>query len=179
MAGIDVEIAALNAPDGLLEMEARQLGVNGTFEMVKSYDATTYVRQALGLVRGNILIGGTIATLVLLLFLRSLRTVGIVALAIPISIIVAIVVMVALGRTVNIVSLVGMAFAVGMVVDNAIVVIENIFRHLEMGKSVRRASIEGAEEVAGAVLASTLTTVVVFIPTTISSGCLLICMPIG
>ncbi|MEM8713152.1 MAG: efflux RND transporter permease subunit, partial [Planctomycetota bacterium] len=164
MAGIDAELAAMNAPGGVLELEAERLGVNGTFELVKSFDATAYVRQALGLVRGNIVIGGAIATLVLLLFLRSFRTVGIVALSIPISIIVAIVVLVALGRTVNIVSLAGMAFAVGMVVDNAIVVIENIFRHLEMGKNVREASVDGTEEVAGAVLASTLTTVVVFVP---------------
>ncbi len=164
MAGIDAEMESLNSDEGLLGLEAKRLGLNGRLEMVKSYDATRYVRQALGLVRSNILVGGIIATLVLLLFLRSLRTVGIVALAIPISIIVAIVVMVVLGRTVNIVSLAGMAFAVGMVVDNAIVVIENIFRHLEMGKSVKEASIDGAEEVAGAVLASTLTTVVVFIP---------------
>ena len=164
MAGIDAEMESLNADDGLLGLEAKRRGLNGKLEMVKSYDATRYVRQALGLVRSNILVGGIIATIVLLLFLRSLRTVGIVALAIPISIIGAIVVLFLLGRTVNIVSLAGMAFAVGMVVDNAIVVIENIFRHLEMGKDVRRASIDGAEEVAGAVLASTLTTVVVFIP---------------
>lgn len=164
MAGIDVEMDQLNAESGLLRLEAERLGLDGTLEVVKSYDATHYVRQALGLVRGNILIGGVLATIVLLLFLRSFRTVGIIALAIPISIISAIVILVVLGRTVNIVSLAGMAFAVGMVVDNAIVVIENIFRHLEMGKSVRQASIDGAEEVAGAVLASTLTTVVVFIP---------------
>ncbi|MEM6569885.1 MAG: efflux RND transporter permease subunit [Planctomycetota bacterium] len=164
MSGIDVELEELNAPGGLLEMEARRLGANGTFELVKAYDATTYVRQALSLVRWNIVVGGALATLVLLLFLRSFRTVGIIALAIPISIVVAIVVLVTLGRTVNIVSLAGMAFAVGMVVDNAIVVIENIFRHLEMGKRVKQAAVDGTEEVAGAVLASTLTTVVVFVP---------------
>ena len=164
MSGIDVELEELNAPGGLLEMEARRLGANGTFELVKAYDATTYVRQALSLVRWNIVVGGALATLVLLLFLRSFRTVGIIALAIPISIVVAIVVLVTLGRTVNIVSLAGMAFAVGMVVDNAIVGIENIFRHLEMGKRVKQAAVDGTEEVAGAVLASTLTTVVVFVP---------------
>lgn len=164
MAGVDAEIEALNAPTGLLGLEAKRRGLNGTLELIKSYDATDYVRQALGLVRSNIVVGGIIATIVLLMFLRSIRTVGIVALAIPISIIVAIVVMVVLGRTVNIVSLAGMAFAVGMVVDNAIVVIENIFRHMEMGKTAAKSAIEGAEEVAGAVLASTLTTVVVFVP---------------
>ena len=100
--------------------------------------------------------------LTLLFFLRSLRTIGIIALAIPVSIIAAIVVMVSLGRSVNIISLAGMAFAVGMVVDNAIVVIENIFRHMEMGKQARQAALEGASEVSGAVLyASTMTTMAV------------------
>ncbi|MEL6904155.1 MAG: efflux RND transporter permease subunit, partial [Planctomycetota bacterium] len=164
MSGIDAEIFALNAPGGLLEREARRLGVDGTFELVKQYDATDYVRQALALVRGNIVVGGALATLVLLLFLRSFKVVGIVALAIPISIVAGIVVLVALGRTINIVSLAGMAFAVGMVVDNAIVVVENVFRHLELGKAPRRAAVDGATEVGGAVLASTLTTVVVFVP---------------
>jgi len=164
MAGIDAELEALMAPGGLLELESERLGVEGGFELVKSYDATTYVRDALALVRGNIVIGGGIATLVLLLFLRSIKSVGIVALAIPISIVTGIVVFVSMGRTINIVSLAGMAFAVGMVVDNAIVVIENIFRHLEMGKTPRDAAVDGATEVGGAVLASTLTTVVVFIP---------------
>ncbi|MEM7385989.1 MAG: efflux RND transporter permease subunit, partial [Verrucomicrobiota bacterium] len=94
----------------------------------------------------------------------SFQTVGIIGLAIPISIIGAIVVLVALGRSVNIISLAGMAFAVGMVVDNAIVVIENIYRHLELGKSPGKAAAQGAKEVAGAVVASTVTTIAVFLP---------------
>jgi HAE1 family hydrophobic/amphiphilic exporter-1 len=138
MEGLQAEIARLNTPGGLLDTKARSLGLNW--------------------------IGGGLAVLVLILFLRSLRTVGIIALAIPISIIGAVVAMVALGRSINVISLAGMAFAVGMVVDNAIVVLENIFRHLEMGKSPRDAAYRGAREVWGAVLASTLTTIVVFIP---------------
>ncbi|MEM1293829.1 MAG: efflux RND transporter permease subunit [Verrucomicrobiota bacterium] len=164
MNEIKAEVDRMNAPNGLLAEHARSLGLNGTLELVQSYDATTYVRDAIKLVQSNILFGGVLATLTLLFFLRSLRTVGIIAIAIPISVIGAIVVLVALGRSVNIISLAGMAFAVGMVVDNAIVVIENIFRHLEMGKGARRASVEGAKEVAGAVLASTVTTMVVFFP---------------
>jgi hydrophobic/amphiphilic exporter-1 (mainly G- bacteria), HAE1 family len=85
-------------------------------------------------------------------------------LAIPISVIPSVVVLVAVGRSMNIISLAGMAFATGMVVDNAIVVIENIFRHLGMGKPVPKAVLDGTQEVAGAVVASTLTTLVVFIP---------------
>lgn len=161
---IKAEIADMNAPGGLLEEHARQLGLNGTLEMVQVYDATTYVEDAIDLVQSNIVFGGALATLTLLFFLRSFRTVGIIALAIPISVVAAIVVLVAMGRSVNIISLAGMAFAVGMVVDNAIVVIENIFRHLEMGKNARDAAREGASEVGGAVIASTITTMAVFFP---------------
>ena len=164
MDRIKAEIAAMNAPGGLLEERARELGLIGKLELVQVYDATTYVRDAIRLVQNNIVIGGILATLTLLFFLRSYRAVGIIAMAIPISVVGAIVVLVALGRTVNIISLAGMAFAVGMVVDNAIVVIENIYRHLEMGKSPWRAANEGASEVAGAVLASTVTTMAVFFP---------------
>ncbi|MEE8459152.1 MAG: efflux RND transporter permease subunit, partial [Phycisphaerales bacterium] len=152
------------APGGLLDAEARRLGLNGELTLTQVYDQTIYITDALTLVRNNIWIGGALATLVLLLFLRSLRSVGIIALSIPISVLGPVVTMVAMGRSVNVISLAGMAFAVGMVVDNAIVVLENIFRHLEMGKSKGQAAYDGTREVWGAVLASTLTTVAVFIP---------------
>lgn len=164
MDRIKAEIDAMNAPGGILEQHAGQLGINGELELVQVYDATTYVRDAIKLVQSNILYGGILATLTLLFFLKSLRTIGIIALAIPVSVVAAIVVLVSLGRSVNIISLAGMAFAVGMVVDNAIVVIENIFRHLEQGKDARTAAHDGATEVGGAVVASTVTTIAVFFP---------------
>lgn len=164
MAAIQSEVDRLNAPGGLLEQEAAALGVNGTLELVQTYDASTYVNDAIALVRGNIVVGGALAVVTLLLFLRSVSTIGIIAVAIPISVIASVTVMVLLGRSINIISLAGMAFATGMVVDNAIVVIENIFRHLEMGKPRVRAAIEATQEVAGAVFASTATTLVVFLP---------------
>ncbi|MCA9256598.1 MAG: efflux RND transporter permease subunit, partial [Phycisphaerales bacterium] len=164
MAAIKAEVAALNAPGGLLEQEAKRLGINGTFEMVQTYDASSYVHDAIELVKSNIYVGGALAIITLLLFLRSIRTIGIIAIAIPISVITSLAVMVGLGRSLNIISLAGIAFATGMVVDNAIVVIENIFRHLEMGKSVRTATLDATREVAGAVVASTATTIVVFLP---------------
>ena len=154
MESLQAEIARLNASGGLLESEARRLGLDGTLTLTQVYDQTVYIDDAIGLVRSNIWIGGGLAVLVLLLFLRSARSVGIIALAIPISVIGAVVSMVAMGRSINVISLAGMAFAVGMVVDNAIVVLENIFRHLEMGKSPREAAYDGAREVWGAVLAS-------------------------
>ncbi|MFO1052594.1 MAG: efflux RND transporter permease subunit [Planctomycetota bacterium] len=164
MNGLRSEIDRLNAPGGLFDVYVKSRGIKGRLHLEPSYDSSDYVYQALDLVKSNIVIGGAIALIVLFLFLRSLRTVGIIAVSIPISVIGAVVLMLALGRSVNVISLAGMAFAVGMVVDNAIVVIENIFRHLEMGKTPRRAALEGTQEVAGAVLGSTLTTLIVFIP---------------
>ncbi len=164
MAGVKRAIADMNQPGGLLEAEAAKRHLNGKLVLEQVYDQTVYIDQALALVKSNIWIGGALAVLVLLLFLRSLRSVGIIALAIPISIVGAFVVMVLMGRSINVISLAGMAFAVGMVVDNAIVVLENTFRHLEMGKSPMQAAHDGTREVWGAVLASTLTTIAVFIP---------------
>jgi hydrophobic/amphiphilic exporter-1 (mainly G- bacteria), HAE1 family len=125
---------------------------------------TEYLNRAIDFVRQNLLLGAVLAMIVLLLFLRSVRSVLIVGLAIPISLITVFLVMQALGRTLNVISLAGLAFAAGMVVDNAIVVLENIFRHFEKGKSARDAAIEGGREVWGGVLAATLTTVAVFLP---------------
>ncbi len=164
MEALFAEVEAFNAPGGLLEQEAKRLGLDGKLELVVTYDSTTYVRDAVDLVRSNLLLGAVLATLTLLFFLRSFRSVGIIAIAIPVSVIASFVVLVALGRSINIISLAGLAFAVGMVVDNAIVVIENIYRHLEMGKRAPHAALDGAREVAGAVLASTLTTLAVFFP---------------
>lgn len=128
------------------------------------YDETIYIESSIGLVTQNLYVGGGIAALVLLAFLRSVRSTGIVALAIPISVIGTFLVMLGLGRTLNIISLAGLAFAVGMVVDNAIVVLENIYRKLQEGRSPMQAAYEGGREVWGAILASTLTTVAVFVP---------------
>ena len=128
------------------------------------YDETEYIDSAIGLVRNNIFIGGALATLVLLLFLRSVSSVLIIVNAIPISIVGTFLAMSLLGRNINVISLAGMSFAVGMVVDNAIVSLENIFRHRQMGKTRLQAAYDGAVEVWGAMLASTLTTVAIFLP---------------
>lgn len=128
------------------------------------YDQRPYIIGAIGLVRKNILIGGTLAISVLLLFLRSVSSTIVVSTAIPISIIGAFIFMNALGRNLNVVSLAGISFAVGMLVDNAIVVLENIDRHRKMGKTPVQSAYDGATEVWGAILASTLTTLAVFLP---------------
>ncbi len=128
------------------------------------YDQTPYIHSAIGLVKKNIVIGGLLAIVVLLLFLRSIPPTLVVATAIPISAIGTFIFMWLLGRNLNVVSLAGISFAVGMLVDNAIVVLENIDRHRKMGKSAFEAAYRGTTEVWGAVLASTATTVAVFLP---------------
>ncbi len=128
------------------------------------YDQRPYIRGAINLVRQNILIGGTLAIIVLLLFLRSIISTVIVATAIPISIIGTFTFMHVMGRSLNVVSLAGIAFAVGMLIDSAIVVLENIDRHRNMGKRAFEAAYDGTREVWGAILASTLTTIAVFLP---------------
>ncbi len=128
------------------------------------YDQRPYINGAIDLVKRNILLGGLLAVLTLLIFLRSVSSTIIVAAAIPISIIGTFVFMNGFGRNLNVISLAGIAFAVGMLVDSAIVVLENIDRHRSMGKSPFESAYHGAREVWGAVLASTLTTVAVFLP---------------
>ena len=128
------------------------------------YDETVYINSAIDLVQQNIWVGGTLAAIILLLFLRSFRATLVVSIAIPVSVIGAFVAMASLGRSINVVSLAGLAFAVGMVVDAAIVVLENIYRLREKGYSAAHAAYEGASQVWGAVLVSVLTTIMVFIP---------------
>jgi len=129
-----------------------------------AYDQRPYILGAINLVKQNIAIGGTLAILVLLVFLRSLSSTLIVATAIPISVIGTFIFLWIFGRNLNVVSLAGISFAVGMLVDSAIVVLENIDRHRKMGKNAFDASYDGAREVWGAILASSATTVAVFLP---------------
>lgn len=128
------------------------------------YDQAPYINGAIDLVQRNIMIGSVLAIIVLFVFLQSFSSTIIVAVSIPVSIVGAFIMFAAAGRSLNIVSMAGISFAVGMLVDNAIVVLENIDRHRNMGKSAFQAAYDGANEVWGAVLASTLTTVAVFLP---------------
>lgn len=158
------ELKRLGEPGGLLDAQARKMNLDGTLTLTQVYDQTVYIDQALDLMQENIWVGGALAIMALMMFLRSFRSVAIIVIATPISVVGAIVAMVVLGRTINVISLAGMAFAIGMVVDNAIVILENIFRHLEMGKKPMEAAYFGTKEVWGAVLAATLTNIVVFVP---------------
>ncbi|MEO1225493.1 MAG: efflux RND transporter permease subunit [Pseudomonadota bacterium] len=145
------------------ELNAFAIPAEG-LELRQVYDETIYINSAISLVQQNIIVGGLLAAAMLLLFLRSGRATLVVSLAIPVSVIGSFVAMAALGRSLNVVSLAGIAFAVGMVVDAAIVVLENIFRLRQSGMSAREAAYKGATQVWGAVFVSALTTVMVFIP---------------
>jgi HAE1 family hydrophobic/amphiphilic exporter-1 len=112
----------------------------------------------------NLILGGILAVVVLLVFLRNIRVTFVVGVAIPVSLLFAIILIYLSGITLNVVSLGGLALGIGMLVDNSIVVIENIFRLKKEGASNKEAAIEGTSQVAGAITASTLTTVGVFAP---------------
>ncbi|TPV95991.1 MAG: efflux RND transporter permease subunit [Myxococcales bacterium FL481] len=127
-------------------------------------DQTGYINAALDLVRQNLLVGASLAIIVLLLFLRSVRASGVIAVSIPVCVLGTTLGMSLMGRTVNVVSLAGMAFAVGMVVDNSIVVLESIDTWRRRAKSAAEAAFNGVREVWGAILASTVTTAAVFVP---------------
>ena len=194
MAGVRAATAELN--EGIL----KQRGM----ELYLYYDETDYIQSAIGLVQQNILVGGALTMIALLMFLhlgrRTLLVVPLIAasaaaaayissefvlitlllviiagfwfgrgalvvgLAIPVSVIGTFLLLGLLGRSLNVISLAGLAFAVGMLVDNAVVVLENIFRRYQSGESAFAAAINGTQEVWGAVIASTLTTIAVFVP---------------
>lgn len=128
------------------------------------YDQSIFIRDAINGVRDAAIQGGILAFLVLLVFLRNFKSSAIVTLSIPISIMIVFTFMHFGGLSINMMSLGGLALGVGMLVDNAIVVMENIFRHRELGKPSKLAATDGAEEVSNAIVASTLTTIAVFLP---------------
>ncbi len=132
--------------------------------IIVSYNAADYIREAIDHLKSSLALGALLAAAVLFLFLRHLYFTFVVSLTIPISLIATFIFLNLTGRSINIVSLAGLGFAVGMVVDNAIVVLENIFRHLQMKKDAMQAAFDGTVEVWGAIFASTLTTLAVFIP---------------
>lgn len=129
-----------------------------------SYDERAYILSSIGLVRDNIYWGTALTAIILFCFLRAWRSTAIICLTIPISIVGTFLVVWTMGLSLNVVSLAGLAFAVGMVVDNAVVVLDNIHRRWQEGETVGDAARNGAVEVWGAVLASTLSTLAVYIP---------------
>ena len=128
------------------------------------YDQSIFIKKSIRGVMDAAILGGVLAFLVLLIFLRNIKAALIVAFSMPISIMVAFSLMYFNGITLNMLSLGGLALGIGMLVDNAIVVIENIYAQMQKKKDIKEASKSGANEVAGAIFSSTLTTVAVFLP---------------
>ena len=128
------------------------------------YDETLYIDRSIQMLTTNLVVGILLAIAVLWWFLRSLTATLIVAIAIPTSILLAFIVLNSTGHTLNVISLAGLAFAVGMVLDAGIVVLENIVRLREQGESPERAAGQGTAQVWGALMASTATTVAIFLP---------------
>lgn len=156
--------------DLLKEKFADMMETDEDLTVITLMDQGIYIDLVMDSILSNILWGGLLAILILLLFLKDLRPTLVVACSIPVSLVTAIVCMYFSGVTLNIISLSGLALGIGMLVDNSIVVIENIYRMRSEGLSVREAAIEGTKEVSGAIFASTLTTVCVFAPIVFTEG---------
>ncbi|MDE5746742.1 MAG: efflux RND transporter permease subunit, partial [Acetatifactor sp.] len=156
--------------DLLLERFGKMMEADESLNVITLMDQGVYIDLVMDSIVSNILMGGLLAILILLVFLKDLRPTMVVAFSIPISLVTAIVCMYFSGVTLNIISLSGLALGIGMLVDNSIVVIENIYRMRSEGKSILEASIEGSREVTGSIIASTLTTVCVFAPIVFTEG---------
>lgn len=133
-------------------------------------DQGIYIDMIVDSVLNNMIFGALLAIVILVLFLKDLKPTLVIAVSIPISVIFAVVLMYFSGVTLNMISLSGLALGIGMLVDNSIVVIENIYRMRNEGLSARKAAVEGAKQVSGAITASTLTTVCVFAPIVFTEG---------
>ncbi len=133
-------------------------------------DGSTYIRANVTDVKESIMIGISLAVIVVFFFLGNIRSTIITALALPNSLLGAFVLMWVAGYTINLMTLLALSLAVGLLIDDAIVVRENIYRHIEMGKSARQAAIDGTKEVSLAVIATTLTVIAVFGPVAFLSG---------
>jgi len=154
MAGLKKTIKDLN------ENYLAQRGL----ELKQVYDSTDYINASISRVRKNIFLGASLAVIVLLLFLRNISSISVITTTIPISIIGTFLMITLFGRNINVITLAGMSFAIGMVVDSSIVVLENIYRHYQSGESRFEAALNGTREVMGAIVASTCTTIAVFVP---------------
>ncbi|UNK48396.1 efflux RND transporter permease subunit [Lysobacter sp. S4-A87] len=142
------------------EKDLKPLGL----DIAQSFDASVFINRAISLLSGSLGAGVLLAVGCLWWFLRDVRATALIACAIPISLLATFIVLQLTGRSLNVISLAGLAFAVGMVMDAAVVVAENIVRLREEGMPARQAALEGTSQVAVALVASTITTVAVFLP---------------
>jgi HAE1 family hydrophobic/amphiphilic exporter-1 len=150
------KLAAISLPQGM--------------NVTTASDHSIFIQKAVNEVMNAALLGGLLATLVLYLFLKDLRTTITIGLSIPVCVIATFIIMYRVGLSLNIMSLGGLALGVGMLVDNAIVVLESVFRHKKQDPDIPRAVSAGTDEVSRAVIASTLTTIAVFLPLVFVEG---------
>lgn len=155
-----------NMTKAFAELEAEYDGLHFT----NLYNQGDYINIVVNSVLQNLLMGAVLAIIILFIFLRDIKPTAIVACSIPISVIFAIVLMYFSGISLNMISLSGLAIGVGMLVDNSVVAIENIYRLRSLGYSAVQAAVNGAKQVAGAIAASTLTTICVFFPIVFVEG---------
>ncbi|WP_065204518.1 efflux RND transporter permease subunit [Shewanella woodyi] len=154
LEGVNKAIAELN--EGALK--------DAGLVMDLSFDASIHIKRAIQLVKGNLAIGVLLALVILFAFLRNFRATLMIASTIPVALLIAFFSLEAMGRTLNVISLAGLAFAVGLVLDAAIIVQENIVRLIQQGRTTREAIEQGTAQVKGALMASTATTVAIFLP---------------
>ena len=139
-------------------------------QIVLSFDASVHIRRAIALVNGNLVLGVFLALGVLWCFLRGWRATALIALTIPFSLLSALLALSLFGRSLNVVSLAGLAFAVGLVLDAAIIVQENIVRLRQSGMAAAKAAVKGPSQVVGALFASTITSIAIFLPILFMQG---------
>ncbi len=161
--GVNVLEVMKDLKAAVVELEQGPLARAG-LKVQQVYDESTYIEDSVAMLRTNLLLGIGLAVSMLWWFMRKLRATLMVALAIPVSLFTAFMVMQMTGRTLNMISLAGLAFATGMVLDAAIVVLENIVRLREKGIESEQAALTGSQQVWGALVASTATTAVIFLP---------------
>ena len=133
-------------------------------------DSSVFIRRSISGVQQSVLVGAALALIVLLVFLQSIRSTLVIGVAIPISVIATFLLMMQLDLTLNLITFGGLALGIGMLVDNSIVILENIYRHRENEASADVAAIKGSAEVGGAIVASTMTTLAVFLPVIFIGG---------
>jgi len=166
-SGANTQITGDAVKKQLAEMSAE---LPSDIEFFSAMDQSLMIRRVTSNTFNNALIGGLLAIMLIFLFLRNWRPTFVIGLAIPLSIITTFIAFYAAGYTLNLLTLGGLALGVGMLVDNSIVVIENIFRHIEEGEGTDEAAIAGTSEVGMAITASTLTTLAVFFPMVFATG---------
>ncbi|HPR89261.1 MAG TPA: efflux RND transporter permease subunit [bacterium] len=142
----------------------------GGMQLETAYDSSVFIHESITEVRQTLLIAMILVIIVVLAFLKSVRATGIPTIAIPISIIGALTIAYFAGFTLNILTLLALVLAIGLVVDDAIVVLENVYRHMELGKSRWRAALDGSKEIGFAVMATTIALVAVFVPLAFLTG---------